>query len=299
MVKLHGDVDAETADALVFSKRDYRQRLYSLASYRSFLRAMMARFTVLYLGFSFTDAYVNELRSEVLSIFGDHAHAPIAYAVLPNVPEDYRAYLRSHEGIQVLPYAHERGDGVADDGRPGLGEGAVGHREEQHRARAEGRHEIEPEAHVDLRRQQEQPCDAQAQQRAEAGAQRLARGNPRHGGSEGTKDMHDGLPSVPFCAKIHHFVKSSTRHLNTKVDGVRRGQTDPHPAGREREARLRVGIWRCVAGRAPGCRWGARRLPRLPSESGRRGIAGARATYAVARRSMVSQEVAPGSLSRS
>tara|TARA_B100001750_G_scaffold218896_1_gene205402 strand:- start:629 stop:1921 length:1293 start_codon:yes stop_codon:yes gene_type:complete len=110
VVKLHGDVDAETADALVFSKRDYRQRLYSLASYRSFLRAMMARFTVLYLGFSFTDAYVNELRSEVLSIFGDHAHAPIAYAVLPNVPEDYRAYLRSHEGIQVLPYAHERGD---------------------------------------------------------------------------------------------------------------------------------------------------------------------------------------------
>ena len=110
VIKLHGDVDADDARSLVFSKRDYRKRLYSLASYRSFLRAMMARFTVLYLGFSFTDAYVNELRSEVLSIFGDHANAPIAYAVLPNVPEDYRGYLRSHEGIQVLDYTHEPDD---------------------------------------------------------------------------------------------------------------------------------------------------------------------------------------------
>lgn len=110
VVKLHGDVDDDDVDALVFSKRDYRKRLYQSASYTSFLRSMMARFTVLYLGFSFTDAYVNELRSEVLSLFGDEPSAPIAYAVLPNVPEDYVRYLREHEGIEVLGYTHERGD---------------------------------------------------------------------------------------------------------------------------------------------------------------------------------------------
>ena len=110
VVKLHGDVDAGDLHGLVFSRRDYRKRLYQAASYTSFLRSMMARFTVLYLGFSFTDAYVNELRSEVLSIFGDDARAPIAYAVLPNVPEDYVEYLRVHEGIEVLGYVHTPGD---------------------------------------------------------------------------------------------------------------------------------------------------------------------------------------------
>ncbi|HJL17155.1 MAG TPA: SIR2 family protein [Sandaracinaceae bacterium LLY-WYZ-13_1] len=110
VVKLHGDVDADDPKALVFSKRDYRKRLYQSASYRSFLRSMMARFTVLYLGFSFTDAYVNELRSEVLSLFGDEASAPIAYALLPNVPGDYARYLREHEGIEVLSYRHDPGD---------------------------------------------------------------------------------------------------------------------------------------------------------------------------------------------
>jgi len=110
VVKLHGDVDADDPGGLVFSKRDYRKRLYRSASYRSFLRSIMARFTVLYLGFSFTDAYVNELRSEVLSLFDDKIDDPIAYAVLPNVPDDYARYLRDHEGIEVLGYRHEKGD---------------------------------------------------------------------------------------------------------------------------------------------------------------------------------------------
>jgi len=110
VVKLHGDVDADDPSGLVISKRDYRKRLYRSASYRSFLRSIMARFTVLYLGFSFTDAYVNELRSEVLSLFEDTIDDPIAYAVLPNVPHDYAEYLRTHEGIEVLGYDHEDGD---------------------------------------------------------------------------------------------------------------------------------------------------------------------------------------------
>lgn len=110
VVKLHGDVDADDPSGLVFSKRDYRKRLYRSASYRSFLRSIMARFTVLYLGFSFSDAYVNELRSEVLSLFEDTIDDPIAYAVLPNVPGDYASYLRDHEGIEVLGYDHEDGD---------------------------------------------------------------------------------------------------------------------------------------------------------------------------------------------
>lgn len=113
VVKLHGDVDSDGAHELVFSRRDYRKRLYQAASYTSFLRSIMARFTVLYLGFSFSDAYVNELRSEVLALFGDRVEEPIAYAVLPNVPSDYAEYLAAHEGIEVLGYEHREDDGHA------------------------------------------------------------------------------------------------------------------------------------------------------------------------------------------
>ena len=79
------------------------------SGYTTFLRSVMSTTTVLYLGFSFTDAYLDDLRSEILALLdyqgGDH---PIAYALLHGVDDDEIAFAREHEGIEILPY--EPGD---------------------------------------------------------------------------------------------------------------------------------------------------------------------------------------------
>ncbi len=50
--------------SVVFTRQGYRSLLYHIPEYVTFLRCLMASTTILYLGFSFTDAYLNEIRSE-------------------------------------------------------------------------------------------------------------------------------------------------------------------------------------------------------------------------------------------
>jgi hypothetical protein len=110
VVKLHGDVAGPPGrePELVLSRRDYRRLLYGTPGYLTFLRSLFAIRSVLYLGFSFTDAYLNELRSEVLALLGHEggevAPRPIAWAVVPDASEAECAYYRRHEGIEVLTY---------------------------------------------------------------------------------------------------------------------------------------------------------------------------------------------------
>jgi hypothetical protein len=110
VVKLHGDLGSDPPKRVVFTRRDYRERLYGDPAYTTFLRSVFATTAVLYLGFSFTDAYLNELRSEILALLehqgGDR---PIAYAVVNDVPDDEVAYLRRHEGIEVMTYDSSQG----------------------------------------------------------------------------------------------------------------------------------------------------------------------------------------------
>ena len=92
---------------MAFSRRGYTS-LLSMAndSYRRFLSATMAGKVVLYLGFSFTDGYVNELRRATMAMLadlGDEHSKPIAYAVLHNTKEAERDFYRRYEGVQVLP----------------------------------------------------------------------------------------------------------------------------------------------------------------------------------------------------
>ncbi len=105
-LKLHGDLLAPPGDAaLVFTREDYRRKLYEGSSYMTFLRSTLSTSTVLYLGFSFTDAYLNELRSEILAMLGtDALETPIAYAVIANATPATCRHLKRHEGIEVLPY---------------------------------------------------------------------------------------------------------------------------------------------------------------------------------------------------
>ena len=103
ILKLHGDLGGD--GRIVLTRRDYRERLYSDPAYTTFLKALFATTTVLYLGFSFTDAYLNELRSEVLSLTEHRpGDPPIAYAVIPDISEHQAQFMRNHEGIAVFPY---------------------------------------------------------------------------------------------------------------------------------------------------------------------------------------------------
>ncbi|HET7429896.1 MAG TPA: SIR2 family protein, partial [Nocardioides sp.] len=104
VVKLHGEV-GPLGDSVVFTQRDYRERLYSSPAYMTFLRSLFATSTVLFLGVSFTDAYLNELRSEVLAMIDQRDEdPPVAYAVLPDVAPHQARYLHSHEGLGAISY---------------------------------------------------------------------------------------------------------------------------------------------------------------------------------------------------
>ena len=110
-IKLHGDLGGSPdEDSVVITRRDYRQHLYADSAYGTFLRGMLATSTVLYLGFSFEDAYLNELRSELLSLVGHSAGDEVtSYAIMNDVQEQPVAHFKRHEGIEILTYDTEGG----------------------------------------------------------------------------------------------------------------------------------------------------------------------------------------------
>jgi hypothetical protein len=102
VLKIHGDV--RHPETVVLTRKDYRRLLYGTPGYQGFLRAVLANRPVLYLGFSFTDAYLNELRSEILALLGYTGDVPLAHAIISDVPELTRAHYLQHEGINILTY---------------------------------------------------------------------------------------------------------------------------------------------------------------------------------------------------
>jgi CheY-like chemotaxis protein len=108
LVKVHGDVHA--AESVVITRRDYRRLLYSNPGYQAFVRTVFASHPILYLGFSFTDAYLNELRSEILALIGySDGKGPPAHAIINDVSPYTVEHYRSHEGIQILTYDTDGG----------------------------------------------------------------------------------------------------------------------------------------------------------------------------------------------
>jgi hypothetical protein len=109
VLRLHGEANGDPAKApLVLGRADYRRRVYGDRGYTSFIRAAFAQYTVLFLGVSFTDAYLNELRSETLQFLRDaNQQTPWGYATMKLDAQTRhleRLYL-SQEGIQILPMA--------------------------------------------------------------------------------------------------------------------------------------------------------------------------------------------------
>ena len=63
---MHGSV--LDPKSIVLSREGYRNLLHTKPNYRDFLKAMMMGRTILYMGFSFSDDYLNEIRSDVMAM---------------------------------------------------------------------------------------------------------------------------------------------------------------------------------------------------------------------------------------
>lgn len=106
IINLHGHANGSSENSpLVLGREDYRRRVYGEHGYTGFIRAAFAEYTVLFLGVSFTDAYLNELRSETLQFLHDpNGPLPWGYSIMKvddSTREMPRLFLE-HEGIHVL-----------------------------------------------------------------------------------------------------------------------------------------------------------------------------------------------------
>lgn len=104
LIALHGQCDEP--ESVIFTTESYRRHLHESAAYRGFLRALFATHNVLYLGFSFNDAYINDLRSEILAVIGLEGSARKLrdYAILEDIAEPAREHLERYDGLVALPF---------------------------------------------------------------------------------------------------------------------------------------------------------------------------------------------------
>jgi len=107
VLQIHGSV--RSSDNMVFTRKAYRQLIHGSESFVHFIRSVIAQYTVLYLGFSFGDYYLNDTRSSVLNMLhGDGAAAaataPIAYAITDGKTAEEQAFFLKHEGTHFINY---------------------------------------------------------------------------------------------------------------------------------------------------------------------------------------------------
>jgi hypothetical protein len=107
VIKLHGSVDKPST--MVWTRSGYRKLTNTLPEYLGFLRSMLSTCTVLYMGFSFSDGYLNELRGEVLTmLYGARKlplhMPPLAYAIIHDKTDVESAFFRRHEGVELLTW---------------------------------------------------------------------------------------------------------------------------------------------------------------------------------------------------
>jgi NAD-dependent SIR2 family protein deacetylase len=106
IIKLHGDVERPTSK-FVCTREGYRNLLHGSSQYSTFLKTLLATHTMLYIGFSFSDAYINELRQEVMALYGSNganAANPMGYAVMCGISDVQQTALLRHDGLRVINY---------------------------------------------------------------------------------------------------------------------------------------------------------------------------------------------------
>lgn len=113
VLKLHGQIN-DKDNPPILAREDYRRRVYEgRGDYLALLKALFATHPILFIGTSFTDAYLNELRSEVFSWFARRKGNEISteghpgwYAIMPDA-EEQRDYYKNYEGIALISYNSE------------------------------------------------------------------------------------------------------------------------------------------------------------------------------------------------
>ena len=102
VIQLHGNLSK--SESVVLTSQSYRRLLYEIPGYLMFLKSLLASKTVLFVGFSFTDAYLNEIRSEVMALLGSEGKEPVAYAITPNKSNLVCDYNMRHFGTKFMNY---------------------------------------------------------------------------------------------------------------------------------------------------------------------------------------------------
>jgi len=98
ILRLHGAVGSggSRRGGPILSRKGYRRLLRGNEAYQNFLSAVMAAKTILYIGFSFTDYYINDLRRSVVDMLGEFKAEddPVAYAIVNDMDDAKRTFFR-------------------------------------------------------------------------------------------------------------------------------------------------------------------------------------------------------------
>ena len=108
ILKLHGDV-SRPESTLVCTREGYRELLHGGSRYSTFVRTLFATHVILFIGFSFTDDYLNSLRSEIVSLFAREHGDPLCYAIFNDCHPIKQAALSQHDGLAVINYSSKEG----------------------------------------------------------------------------------------------------------------------------------------------------------------------------------------------
>ena len=116
IIKLHGQLsDGQSITDVALSRSGYRKLLFERPDYANFLKAILVTRTVLFIGFSFSDSYLNLLRSEVINLTrSEDSDGLTAYAIMNDITDEGCNYLVKHEGIQPIRYFTDSTDGKPD-----------------------------------------------------------------------------------------------------------------------------------------------------------------------------------------
>jgi hypothetical protein len=125
VVKLHGNIGDE-ANQIVLTRREYRRLVHGRGGYMPLLSALLGTSDVLFLGTSFTDAYLNELRQQVVKWVEESEAAqeggcvacqlPVSWwALMPDVSASLGCTLAKSDGLRVISYKVGRVAGKTEE----------------------------------------------------------------------------------------------------------------------------------------------------------------------------------------
>lgn len=100
ILKAHGSLS--NTNKIIFSRSDYQRLLFSIPSYRSFMRNLLQSRTFLFLGYSLSDPDLSVILEELTTHF--EGFGQVHYLLLPTPGNIERKLLESRYNIEVIAY---------------------------------------------------------------------------------------------------------------------------------------------------------------------------------------------------